>query len=63
MTWLMETVGVPGIVTLFILGCCGIYLTCGHTDEDGEFESGVSSLGLAVVSLIVIFLLVRFGML
>lgn len=63
MTWLIQTIGVPGIVAIFILGCCGMYLTSGKKDKDGDFESGVSKFGLLIVSLLVIVLLVRFGML
>lgn len=63
MTRLIEIIGVPGIVAIFILGCCGIYLTSGRKDKDGDFESGVSKIGLFIVSLLVIVLMIRFGIL
>lgn len=50
-------------VAAVILGLCGMYLTSGKKDEDGEFVSGVGKMGLLVVSLLLIMLMVRFGLL
>lgn len=63
MTWLIETLGFPGIATIAVICCCLAYLISGSTDKDGYFESGVSKLGYGILSLIIFILLIRFGML
>jgi len=63
MDQIINYISPSGLIAIVILGCCALYLLSGKLNEDKEFESGVSKFGLLIVTLIIVALCVRFGLL